>query len=429
MILVSLLAFGCSSSTPAAGDDDGTGDTGGGSPGTGGALADGGKGGTKNDASSGTGGKTGGGGSTGTGGKTGAGGSIGAGGNEQLNPPTYTYPGAAGTAPAASWTNITGSLAGMSSECGNAAAIFASPWEDMLVTGIARSGLYSSKDGGATWTPLSNKPLGRMTVVLFDPTDSKTFWVSLIYGWETPWSEGVFVTKDDGASFTGFANMGPNAQSHNDSVSVDFNDPARSTILSGGHEQKPSDGGVFLSRDGGASFDDIASTLPTDLGFCTNTLVLNSQVLLVGCVSGYKGGNGAIMRSTDTGATWTSVSTKGVNGQPVWASDGSIYWAASGGGMQKSTDQGATFTQVSTTGGIAPIELPDKRLATTSGSNVVVSKDGGATWTTAAGGMPFSPNGLSYSAYRKAFYISHFSCENPVPADAYARYGWDYTTN
>jgi photosystem II stability/assembly factor-like uncharacterized protein len=252
----------------------------------------------------------------------------------------------------------------------------------------------------------------------------------LIYGWESPWSEGIFVTHNKGTSFTGFVNIGAQKQSHNDSVSVDFNDAARQTILSGGHEQRPSGGqGVFLSRDGGANFDDIASRFPSDLGFCTNTLVVSSCNLLVGCNAGWGGGSGAIMRSTDAGATWAKVYTSGVDGQPVWATDDNIYWAAQGGGMLKSADHGATFTKVSTTGNFAPIQLPDGRIATTSGSNIVVSGDGGATWKNAATGMPFTPNGLSYSKYRKAFYISHFDCNAPVPANAYARYGWDYTTN
>jgi hypothetical protein len=219
-------------------------------------------------------------------------------------------------------------------------------------------------------------------------------------------------------------------QSHNDSVSVDFNDPSRHTLLSGGHEQKVSGGqGLFLSTDSGANFADIETRLPAGLGFCTATLVLNSRNMLVGCAASWSGVAGGIVRSTDSGATWTQVGTKGVNGQPLWAKDDAIYWAAEGGGMLKSTDHGATFTTVSSSGGMSPIQLPDGRIATTANNNVVVSADGGATWKAATTAMPFGPNGLSYSVYRRAFYISHFDCTNTTPSDAYARYGWDYQVN
>ena len=35
-------------------------------------------------------------------------------------------------------------------------------------------------------------------------------------------------------------------------------------------------------------------------------------------------------------------------------------------------------------------------------------------------------HGLTYSAFRRAFYASHFDCSNNVPANAHMRFGWDY---
>jgi hypothetical protein len=100
--------------------------------------------------------------------------------------------------------------------------------------------------------------------------------------------------------------------------------------------------------------------------------------------------------------------------------------------MLKSTDQGATFTQVadaSKAGGLPPFELPDGRIVSTNAGGVVVSADGGANWTAATTAIPFQPNGLTYSIYRRAFYASHFDCSSNVPADAHAVYGWDYKAN
>jgi hypothetical protein len=325
----------------------------------------------------------------------------------------------------------------MASECGNAAQIYASPWKDLLITGVARNGLFASTDGAATWTAIgaggTSTIRNRMIVILFDPESHDTFWESGIYGWESPWSEGAFITKDSGTSFLGYGNMGAEKQSSNDSISVDFTDPARLTMLSGGHEQGVSGGqGLFLSKDSGANFTEIMPLLPAGMGFCTTTLVVDSQTLLVGCANSYKGETPGIVRSIDGGTTWTVVSTTGGSGQPLLASDGAIYWSAAGGGMLKSTDQGATFMQVADktkTGGSPPIELPDGRIASTANNMVMVSADKGVTWTAATTAIPFQPNGFTYSACRRAFYASHFDCSNNVPADAHARFGWDYTAN
>ena len=80
--------------------------------------------------------------------------------------------------PGAFWDNITNNLATItSSECGNAAAIFSSPWRDMLVTGVARHGLFASSDGGDSWVSIGagGDPIcNRMQVILFDPAHEDT---------------------------------------------------------------------------------------------------------------------------------------------------------------------------------------------------------------------------------------------------------------
>jgi hypothetical protein len=423
VFLVALLAYGCSSSKS---DEPTEEEQAGGSAGD-----------VVTNTGGDTGQTTGGGGNPGTDASVGTGGQGGSGQTLPVPDGGLIYGETVSPVPPADWVNVTNNLAGMASECGNAAAIFASPWRDMLVTGVARHGLYASADGGATWVSLGKSGgsaiRNRMTVILFDPVSHDTFWESGIYGWETVWSEGVFITKDNGNSFKGLPNMGPKMQSHNDSISVDFTDPARKAMLSGGHEQGVAGGeGLFLCKDGSGTFAEIMPKLPAGLGFCTSTLVVDAMTMLVGCANSYKGETPGIVRSADAGATWKIVSTQGGSGQPVLAKDGTIYWAAAGGGMLKSTDQGQTFMQVadkSKTGGIAPFELPDGRIVSVGGNAVVVSADKGVTWTAATKAIPFTPNGLSYSAFRRAFYASHFDCSNNVPANAHARFGWDHTAN
>jgi len=329
--------------------------------------------------------------------------------------------------PPAQWTNITGMFAGMQSECGNMSGIFSSPFIDLLVFGVARQGLWSTRDGGATFSKLGTTGdafLSRMSTVSWDPSSSKIFYVSGIYGWESPFTDGVVKTTDTGASLTGYKTLSA-IQSSNDSVSIDFTDSDRKIMLSGGHEQS---GVMFRSTDSGANWTDIGASLPANLGFCTTTLVLDSKHLLIGCAGSWSNKPGAVLRSVDGGNTWEKVSDDGVVNQPLWASDGAIYWAKEAGGLLVSTDAGATFHQASDkiSNRVSPIELPDGRIVSLVNNTLAASKDGGKAWDAIGSMLPFEPNSIAYSPFRRAFFATRFDCNNNVPADAIARFGFDF---
>ena len=117
------------------------------------------------------------------------------------------------------------------------------------------------------------------------------------------------------------------------------------------------------------------------------------------------GGQPGLDRTEDAGATWTLASTFGTAGEPLLASDGTIYWQRLwGGGLLKSTDQGKSWTAVSNAIKSNPVELPGKRIAGYAGNQVLISADGGATWTKAGPPMPLRPNGITYSEKGKCFY-------------------------
>jgi photosystem II stability/assembly factor-like uncharacterized protein len=317
--------------------------------------------------------------------------------------------------------------------CGAVNLMAAQPCSSMIVAGLNDVGLWATTDAGATWNKLGatgDVISNGVSRIIFDPATPTTFWESGIYGWQDPWTMGVFVTKDNGASFKGYLQMSI-IQSHQDSVSIDFNDPARLTQLSGGHEQKggaaDSKNGVLLSTDGGENFAPVGDRLPAGIGFCTSVFVLNAQNLLVACAASWSGGTGGIARSGDAGATWTKVSDKGANGHPLWASDGALYWHAEQGGMLKSTDAGLTWNQLSDgspasqfTSPQSPEQLPDGRILSANASHIVVSADGGVTFSPIGDPLP-SGNHFTYSAASKTF----FSWGDGGCMKA----GWDYTAN
>jgi hypothetical protein len=375
-----------------------------------------------------------GGGSSGSSGASGSSGSSGDDGGDDAAGPAPTDAGLTqydqvAPTPSATWVNVTGSLAGKTSECGNVSAVFSDPRADRLIVGIALNGLFASTDGAQTWTSMgkSGDPIkNRMSAIVFDPATAGKFWESGIYGWETS-TAGVFVTTDNGASFTGLSGLmtASNNGNTNDSVSIDFTDPQRKTMLAGSHETAAQ---LFVSKDSGVSWTDIGSKLPSGLGFCTTTLVLDANTFLVGCAASYSNKAGAILRSTDGGQSFTNVHSSGVVYQPLLASDGTIYFASEGGGMVKSIDQGRTWATAGAsgaTGSVRPFELPDARIVSAASQDIVVSADQGAHWAKITT-MPITANGLIYSPFRRAFYASYFTCDAPVPSDGIQRYGWDY---
>ena len=95
--------------------------------------------------------------------------------------------------------------------------------------------------------------------------------------------------------------------------------------------------------------------------------------------------------------------------QPLVASDGTIYWSSdTAGNMLRSEDNGETWEAVAPTGSeitVAPIELPDGRIASVSRRYVVVSDDQANTWKPVSPPLPFRARTLAYSPERKAFCI------------------------
>lgn len=328
-------------------------------------------------------------------------------------------------APPAAWANATGNLANMASECGNLGMVSADPCSNMVIAGVAQKGLWGTEDGGKTWSSLGTGAgsaviTNRISAVVYDPDHPGTFWESGIYN-----GGGVYKTTDNGQTFEQVGSV-----THNDSVSVDFTDPDRKTLLAGPHEANSK---LFLSKDGGQTWNDVGAGLPGSAGFCTATQVLSANDLLVGCVTG------GVFHSSD-GNVWTSVGSKGVVPQPLLASDGTIYWPGSAGGINVSSDHGQSFTQTADgnlapaiIGNFYPAELPDGRIVILGKDHLLISSDHGATWKPIGEPLPYPGGGYTgargpaYSARTKTFFIWRWDCGNVVLPDAIMSAGFDYT--
>jgi photosystem II stability/assembly factor-like uncharacterized protein len=290
--------------------------------------------------------------------------------------------------PKGSWVNVTANLANIPSVCGTLTAVSAKPDEDLLIAGVAGVGIYGSRDGGNSWQELSGQTDGgtiinRLTVPVYDPSNSKRFWEVGIYG------ASPFITNDDGATWSQVGTI--NAT---DFLSVDFSDPARQTLLAGGHEQAQT---LYRSTNGGATWNNIGSSLPGSTN-CTLPIIVDSQTYLVGC-GGYGGGPSGVYRSTDAGNTWQKMTASGGAAAPLVASDGAIYWiSANNAGMTRSLDKGKTWTDVVGPGVITtdaldrPVEIGLGTIAIMGMTYILSSSDQGATWKPATAALPIATN-------------------------------------
>ncbi|MEY2411039.1 MAG: hypothetical protein QOF48_3709 [Verrucomicrobiota bacterium] len=320
---------------------------------------------------------------------------------------------------AAQWTNVTGNLAGIDSECGNLCLLSLVPGQDRIIAGIAKRGLWQTTDGGDHWAPLgqatdSDAIVNRPSRIFYDPANANIFWESGIYN-----GPGVYRTTNGGQSFQHLGNA-----RHNDDVSVDLSDPRRRTLLAGSHEQSRS---VWKSVDGGQTWTNIGTALPEGSKFSSNPLLVDAATYLVNS-SGWGKGTGGIFRTINAGATWTQASHLEANDAPVVASDGSIYWPLMyDRGLVRSTDRGETWKQVCGPGqikGSKIIELPGGKLAAVAGKTIKVSSDQGASWKPVMDPLPVPASGLIYSPARGSVFIWHWDCGNKVLTNAIWRHAF-----
>jgi hypothetical protein len=406
--LLGAYLIGCGSSSDNSATDNGTDTTTTGGGDNSGAAGSNGSGG----ASAGTGGAST---SGGTGGaRPGSGGSTGTGGAT----------GGAGSSGTSLW--VKDGKPGSYANCADATVAAAKPDEDTLLVSLWQQGIWASKDGGATFTKLgtgagSSDVKHGPVAMLFDPKDPKTFWESGMYG------PGAYKSADDGTTIKLLGTI-----QHLDGMSVDFSDPDRKTLLAGGHEQKQT---VYRSSDGGATWANIGASIAATVTACTYPLVIDAQTYLLGCSGdGWIMGDQGVYRSADAGATWARTNMAAAGPDPLVASDGTIYWTILyNRGMLVSSDQGKTWTQPIGYGSIVPAtatELPDGRVAAAAvkGKQLMITADKGKTFKPIGSPLPYDPAGVTYSKFRKAFYIWHGDCKDQTAKDAIMHLPFDWNT-
>jgi photosystem II stability/assembly factor-like uncharacterized protein len=259
-------------------------------------------------------------------------------------------------------------------------------------------GVYKTTDGGETWTFAGLYDVGQIGGVRIHPTDPNTVWVAAngdifkpgphrgVYkttdGGET-WEKTLFVSDSTGA-------MDVELQPGNPDVVYAWMSRIERkpwTIISGSYE-----GGFYKSTDGGESWQNIRTGLPTELIGKGNLAVTAAKPDRVYALVEAKPGGG-FYRSDDYGESWEMVSdNQSLIGRPFYYTSlgadptdaNTVYGGAEG--WFKTTDGGVSWTRVPTPHGdnhdiwVSPNDGNVMVQANDGGANV--STDGGRTWST-----------------------------------------------
>ena len=259
-------------------------------------------------------------------------------------------------------------------------------------------GVYKSTDGGETWEFAGLYDVGQIGAVRIHPTNPDIVWVAANGDIFKPTSDrGIYKTTDGGRNWrkTLFVSdstgaMDVEIQPGNPEVVYAWMSRIERkpwTIISGSYE-----GGFYKSTDGGDSWENIRTGLPTEIIGKGNLAVTAAKPDRIFALIEAKP-EGGFYRSDDYGESWEMVSDNPqLLGRPFYyttlgadPTDANVVYGGAEG-FFKSTDAGATWTRMPTPHGdnhdiwVNPNDGNVMVQANDGGANV--STDGGATWST-----------------------------------------------
>ena len=212
-----------------------------------------------------------------------------------------------------------------------------------LYAGNFDGGVYKSLDGGATWTATMSPPLSNPKVysLAIDPQTTSTVYVGMAYS-------GLYKSTDGGGTWNA-ASTGMPANPSVYTIAVDPKTP--STVYAGLDSY-----GVYKSTDGGAHWSAAGSGMPADAdigALAINPVTPSTLYAATEAISGTTAG--WVYISTDSGSTWSPVST----GLPVTTcglhalaidpvTPSTVYAGEFGCGVYKSTNSGGNWSPLST---------------------------------------------------------------------------------
>ncbi len=265
--------------------------------------------------------------------------------------------------PALQWRSIGPAVAG-----GRVATVTGTDLDPALFyAGAAGGGVWKSTDGGADWSPVfdgaGSQSIGAIAISPKDPSD---VWVGTGEAWprnDVIPGDGIYHSTDGAKTWT---RMGLAGTSQIARVLIDPRDPRRIVVAALGDPfREGEERGVFVSRDGGASWSKTLYRGPAVGASDVAQDPKNPDVLYAGLwrfrrsawnlTSG--GADDGLYKSTDGGTSWTRLTGHGLPdgetgriGLAVAPSDGRRIYAlieSKQGLLWRSDDGGANWAKTS----------------------------------------------------------------------------------
>jgi photosystem II stability/assembly factor-like uncharacterized protein len=257
------------------------------------------------------------------------------------------------------------------------------------VTTSHGDGMYKSMDAGATWKHIGLPQAGQIARVIVHPRDPELVYVA-VQGqiWGPSRERGVYRSKDGGETWT------PVLQVNDETGATDLSmDPANPRILYASmweHGRKPwfiksggTAGGIFKSTDAGDSWEKLTGGLPELIGK-TGVDVSASKPNRIYAIVEAELDKGGLYRSDDYGKTWELLNNDRILWSRAWyyihikadpLNENTVY--VLNAPFMKSIDGGKTFEKKSTPHG----DHHDHWINPADSDNMINGNDGGATVT------------------------------------------------
>jgi hypothetical protein len=239
-------------------------------------------------------------------------------------------------------------------------------------------GILVTTDGGATWI-LETGPSGvfnsqRLTTseIAVDPTNANVAYAAMadsgvngVYGFDT----GIWKTSDGGATWTNLTTS-INSQDSWSSVVIDPNTPSTVYAALGQPSGQPESGtnGVYKSTDGGATWTLLTGASNGTIAGRISLAISKSNapgILYVTTANPPTGGLLSVVRSDNGGASFVTLSPPNYMGAQGWydqwvavdPTNSAIVYVGGQASILRSRDSGATWTDISN-GSVSPFTSP-----------------------------------------------------------------------
>jgi len=240
-------------------------------------------------------------------------------------------------------------------------------------------GLYQSTDSGGHWTANTSFPPGTYVYTLAFSADGGTLYAGVDF-------DEIYSSVDGGTTWTYVSSLPFNPSAFCTSLNISVDPTDATTLYVGGGSIYYGFTCAVKSTDGGAEWTVLSGPMVSVVvrGFAINPQSPNTL---------YAAGNTGLFKSTDGGGTWTALDIAGLQNPSVYAvavdpSQPEVVYAAANGSVYKSTNSGNSFA-LANTGvtafvyylAISPSSPSVLDAGTTSG--MFVSSNRAASWTSA----------------------------------------------